>query len=109
MNDRDNISAQERTENRTSAGPLTVLFRQRCPPINDQRYLLGIRGLLVIQSFLWVFLQTFVPAVVKDSNNTTGPNYQITLRKSLSVLFWNESLIYSAFIFLSPRTICIPF
>ena len=92
-----------------STGPLTVLFRQRWAPIKEQRYLLGVRGLLVIQAFVWVFLQTFVPAAVKDSNNTTGPNYQIILRKSLSVLFWNESLIYSAFILLSGRTVCIPF
>jgi hypothetical protein len=96
-------------ENRASAGPLTVLFRQRWPPVKEQRYLLGVRGLLVIQAFVWVFLQTFVPAAVKDSNNSTGPNYQVILRKSLSVLFWNESLIYSAFIFLSARTVCIPF
>jgi hypothetical protein len=63
----------------------------------------------VIQAFIWVFLQTFVPAAVKDSNNTTGPNYQIIIRKTLSVFFWNESLLYSAFILLSARTICIPF
>jgi len=63
----------------------------------------------VIQAFVWVFMQTFVPTAVKDSNNTTGPNYQIIIRKSLSVLFWNDSLIYSAFILLSARTICIPF
>lgn len=63
----------------------------------------------MIQAFLWVFLQTFVPVAVKDSNNTTGPGYQIIIRKTLSVFFWNESLLYSAFILLSARTICIPF
>ena len=95
--------------NSASARSFTELFRQLSPPIKEQRYLLGVRGLLVIEAFVWVFLQTFVPAAVKDSNNTTGPFYQTILRKSLSVLFWNESLIYSAFILLSARTICVPF
>ena len=72
-------------------------------------HLLGLRGFLVIQSFLWVFLQTFVPVAVKDSANTSGPTYEKILRQSLSVLFWNDSLIYSSFIFLSARTICVPY
>lgn len=72
-------------------------------------YLLGLRGFLVIQSFLWVFLQRFVPLAVKDSANTSGPTYERILRQSLSTLFWNDSLIYSSFIFLSARTICLPY
>lgn len=75
----------------------------------EQGYLLGLRGFLVIQSFLWVFLQTFVPVAVKDSANTIGPTYEKIVRQSLSVLFWNDSLIYSSFILLSARTICIPY
>ena len=63
----------------------------------------------MIQSFVWVFLQTFVPATVKSNNQVTGPHYQNTIRKSLSVLFWNEPLISSTFILLSARTICLPF
>ena len=59
-------------------------------------------------SFLWVFMQTFAPAAVKASANDTGPDWQLALRKSVSVLFWNDSLIYSSFIFLSARTICLP-
>ncbi|KAK5257322.1 hypothetical protein LTR16_000991 [Cryomyces antarcticus] len=74
-----------------------------------QDYLLGLRGLLVLESFLWIFLQTFVPAVVKGADSTTGPTYQVILRKTLSVLFWNENLLYSFFIILSARTICISF
>ncbi len=85
------------------------LFRRRCSPISTQRYLLGLRGLLVIETFLWVFLQTFLPTSVKNSENASGPAYQVVLRKSLSVLFWNERLIYSSIILLSARTICIPF
>jgi len=59
--------------------------------------------------FLWVFLQTFAPAAVAHSTNARGPSYQIALRKSLSVLFWNDSLIYSSIVFLSARMICLPF
>nr|POE65012.1 hypothetical protein CFP56_34680 [Quercus suber] len=76
---------------------------------STQDYLIGLRGVLAIMSFLWVFMQTFVPAAVAHSANDTGPDYQIALRKSLSVLFWNDSMIYSSFIFLSARTICLPF
>lgn len=77
------------------------------PP--KRRHLLGLRGFLAIQSFLWTFLQTFVPVAVKDSANTSGRPYEQILRQSLSVLFWNDSLIYSSFIFLSARTLCIPY
>jgi hypothetical protein len=75
----------------------------------DQNYLIGLRGLLVFQSFLFVFFQTFLPAALPDSKNVDGPGYQVALRKSFSVLFANESLIYSWIIFLSARTICLPY
>ncbi|KAF1950431.1 hypothetical protein CC80DRAFT_427042 [Byssothecium circinans] len=77
--------------------------------IPSQEYLLGLRGILAIQSFLFVFFQLFIPTAVADSKNTDGRLYQIILRKTLSVLFWNESLIYSFTILLSARTICLPF
>lgn len=75
----------------------------------SQDYLVGVRGVVAIMAFLWTFLQTFVPAAVKGSANTTGLGYQIALRRSLSVLFWNDSMIYSSIIFLSARMICLPF
>ncbi|GAB7362960.1 hypothetical protein MBLNU230_g3256t1 [Neophaeotheca triangularis] len=81
----------------------------KSPHDPSQNYLVGMRGCLAIMSFLWVFLETFAPATVKGSANDTGPAPQIALRKSLSVLFWNDSLIYSSIIFLSARTICLPF
>ena len=88
-------------------------LRPNYPVVRDKDstlYLLGLRGWFVIQSFLWVFMQTFVPAAVKSFyNNTAGPAYQVGLRKSLSVLFWNDNLIYSFFILISARTICLPF
>lgn len=72
-------------------------------------YLLGVRGLLTLQSFTFIFLQTFAPTTVRLSANPNGPTYEKALRSSLSVLFWNPTLIYSAFILLSARTIPLPF
>lgn len=60
-------------------------------------------------AFLWTFLQTFAPAAVKGSVQEDGSASQLALRKSLSVLFWNDTLIYGSIIFLSARTICLPF
>ena len=77
--------------------------------VPDQRYLLGLRGVLVIQSFTWLFLHTFVPTTVRHDIQNQGPYYQDIIRKSLSVIFWNEALIASTFILLSARTTCLPF
>ncbi|EKG14624.1 hypothetical protein MPH_08204 [Macrophomina phaseolina MS6] len=98
-------------EDSTNKTLLRSLFSFRSAPTPSPEYdwLLGIRGFLVIQSFVWVFLTVFAPAAVKDSGNTDGPFYQIILRKVFSVLFWNESLIYSFIVLLSARTIIIPF
>jgi hypothetical protein len=79
------------------------------PTVYEQQYLLGFRGFLVIQAFLWVFLQTFVPVTVAASANPNGKLYQQVIRKTLSVLFWNEHFLYGAIIFLSARSIAIPF
>ncbi|KAJ4312396.1 hypothetical protein N0V94_007464 [Neodidymelliopsis sp. IMI 364377] len=75
----------------------------------SQDYLIGLRGILVLQSFLFVFFQVFLPAAVPDLQNEDGPLYQTVLRKSFSVIFCNESLIYSWIIFLSARTIALPY
>ncbi|TAQ83263.1 hypothetical protein B7494_g8411 [Chlorociboria aeruginascens] len=89
-----------------------VLFPQASPG-HEEDYIIGLKGIYTLQTFLWVFLHTFVPATV-DGNitgdgNVAGPTYQVLLRKVLSVIFWNEDLLYSAFILLSARVICIPF
>src|SRR6266516_1147910 len=88
---------------------LAGLFRPQRRLDYEQNYLLGLRGFLVLESFVWVFLQTFAPVAVKGSNNASGPLFQVILRKAVSVLFWNDNLLYSFFILLSGRTICIPF
>ena len=91
------------------ASHVKELYHTQQFAVSDQRYLLGLRGVLVIQSFAWVFLQTFVPATVKTDHQVHGPHYQNVIRKVLSVIFWNEPLISSAFILISARTICLPF
>ncbi|OJJ42466.1 hypothetical protein ASPZODRAFT_29195 [Penicilliopsis zonata CBS 506.65] len=72
-------------------------------------HLVGLRGWFTIQSFLFVFFDAFLPGTVVNSYNNQGPLWQMDLRKSLGVLFWNGPLIYSAFILLSARSIAIPF
>ncbi|PQE29757.1 aspartic-type endopeptidase protein [Rutstroemia sp. NJR-2017a WRK4] len=75
-------------------------------------YLLGLRGFLVLQTFIWTFLQVFVPATVKSNIVTfpsDTPTYQTLIRKILSPIFWNESLLYASFVFLTGRTLCISF
>ncbi|KAL1970097.1 hypothetical protein VTN77DRAFT_6502 [Rasamsonia byssochlamydoides] len=84
-------------------------LKLRSPTTYEQQYLLGFRGLLVIEAFLWVFLQTFVPVAVYASADRNGQLYQQIIRKTLSVLFWNEYLLYGAIVFLSARSIAIPF
>ena len=44
------------------------------PTKHEQEYLLGFRGILVIQSFLWMFLQTFAPTTVYASSNFGEPS-----------------------------------
>ena len=85
------------------------LLQDQQSAVVDQRYLLGLRGVLVIQSFVWVFLETFVPLTVKHDSQQSGPEYQNIIRKSLSPVLWNETLISSTFLLLSARTICLPF
>jgi hypothetical protein len=93
--------------------PLTSVFTSSAclsdTRLASQDYLIGLRGILVLQSFLFVFFQVFLPAAVPDSKNQDGPLYQTILRKSFSVIFCNESLIYSWIIFLSARTIALPY
>ena len=90
--------------------PSFPLFPPSTPlPLPSQNYLIGLRGILAIETFLFVFFQTFLPAATVDSRNATGPLYQVALRKSLSVLLWNDAFIYSFVVLLSARTICLPF
>ncbi|KAH8703966.1 hypothetical protein BGW36DRAFT_394152 [Talaromyces proteolyticus] len=92
---------------------LTALQKRvmQAPPTQyEQLYLVGFRGVLVISTFLWVFLQTFAPTTVYAAwANQDGPHDQENVRKVLSVLFWNQYFLIGSIIFLSARSIAIPF
>lgn len=79
------------------------------PTYPQTHYLLGLRGLLTLQSFTFIFLQTFAPTTVRLSANDNGPIYERALRYTFSVLFWNPTLIQSAIVLLSARTVPLPF
>ncbi|KAL5418861.1 hypothetical protein PMIN04_007164 [Paraphaeosphaeria minitans] len=90
--------------------------RFAAPPLSSHdsknNFLIGLRGFFVIQSFLHTFLLVFAPASVVHSANAQEGSHSSNLHKALkfvSILFWNDGIIYSAFIILSARTICIPF
>ena len=75
-------------------------------------YITGIKGILVIESFIWTYFVTFVPALAsptEGSQATPGPVYQEFLRKIFSVPLWNYSFIYNFFVILSMRTIPVTF
>ncbi|KAJ4360225.1 uncharacterized protein N0V89_000785 [Didymosphaeria variabile] len=95
---------------------METLKRVVTPPLSlhDPKtdFLIGLRGFFVMQSFLHTFLLVFAPASVAHSTNAQEVLHSSTLHKTLklvSILFWNDGIIYSAFILLSARTICIPF
>lgn len=116
------MASEHRTSALPSKGFAVVEEKQRQPvdtaqaslPITSEScvgyrhpYITGLYGILAVQSFVWTYLQTFVPAVV--SSETSGPAYQVVIRDIFSVLFWNSSFIYNFFIILSMRNAAISF
>ncbi|KAF1354770.1 hypothetical protein BDV97DRAFT_289731 [Delphinella strobiligena] len=73
----------------------------------SQGYLTGLRGVLAISSFAWLWLQTFVPTVTSEA--VSGPLYQAVLRKIFMVLFFDQGLIVCFLVALSARTCCVHF
>ena len=102
---------REQSPSKTKITPFTHLLHQpqSFSQAGEQGYLLGLRGFFTLSSFIWVFLSTFAPVTVKDAQNREGPLWQKVIRDTFSVLFWNEPLIYSAFILISSRVVGIPF
>ncbi|KAK4500360.1 hypothetical protein PRZ48_008549 [Zasmidium cellare] len=76
-------------------------------PFEKDNHIYGLRGILLISSFLWLFFQTFIPTVA--THTTSGPGYQRLLRIIFGTVLWDESLISSFFFVLSARAICIRF
>lgn len=77
------------------------------PGNHTHGHLHGMRGLLAISSFLWLFLSTFAPACV--SNKAQGETYEYAIRIALSPILWNKTLIIAFFTVLSARAICLRF
>lgn len=100
--EKDAPSESTRSGTVTTLQRLTTLDRS-----NHHLYITGLRGILVIQSFLWTFFYTFIPGLV--SRDTPAPVYQDLIREILSVPLWNGSLIYNFFVILSMRTIAVSF
>lgn len=98
----------EKASRGEKAGFLTHVRRATTASRSSQHlYITGLRGILVLQSFLWTFFITFIPTLA--ASTTPGPVYQDILREILQVPLWNYSLIYNFFIILSMRTICVSF
>ncbi|KAF1935213.1 hypothetical protein EJ02DRAFT_460576 [Clathrospora elynae] len=94
---------------------MDTMKRFMSPPFSSHSasndYLVGVRGLFVIQSFLFIFLQVFAPSAVAHSANALHAPSS-TFHKALkfvSIIFWNDGIIYSSFLIISARTICLPF
>ncbi|KAN0062770.1 hypothetical protein ACQY0O_004965 [Thecaphora frezii] len=77
-------------------------------------YLEGIRGILGLQTLLWIFFRFFAPAIVTevDVDGTqpadfvgSSPEWMSVLRKALSPLFFDGNLQVTMFIILSGRTV----
>ncbi|KAF7508182.1 hypothetical protein GJ744_009479 [Endocarpon pusillum] len=80
------------------------------PPLREEHsqiYLTGLRGILVLESILWILFLIFVPGLT--TADISSPIYQQGLRKGLQVLLWDYSFIASFFLILSARVICVPF
>jgi hypothetical protein len=103
------------SNNVSSFGQLAMRIRKkvqifiRSPPQqpHSQAHLTALRGILVLESILWIILQTFLPGLTTAS--IPSPAYQQGLRKGIQVLFWDYSFIASFFLILSARAICVPF
>jgi peptidoglycan/LPS O-acetylase OafA/YrhL len=75
-------------------------------------YLEGVRGLLGLQTLLWMFLRFFAPAVVTDTDLDgtqpaafvgASPEWMTIIRKVLSPLLFDGSLQMAGFIMLMGR------
>ncbi len=77
-------------------------------------YLEGVRGYLAFCTFLAVFFRIFAPAIATDMDEqgnldpnfvAIAPAWHSTLRKALSPIAWDQTLIPHAFIILSGRVV----
>lgn len=71
-----------------------------------QAYLTGLRGILVLESLLWICVHTFIPGLTDE---IPSPGHQQVIRKTFQVILWDYSFIASFLLMLSARTVCVPF
>lgn len=69
----------------------------------------GLKGLLAVESFLFLYFRTFFPATIYANILNPEPEWQSVLRKSLSPLIWGGDLQWSFFIILSGRVVALKF
>ncbi|UZJ53604.1 hypothetical protein CBS101457_002924 [Exobasidium rhododendri] len=79
---------------------------------NRLAYLEGVRGLLGVQTLLWIFFRLFAPAIVTDTDLDgtqpamfveRSPEWMSVIRKVLSPLLFDGSLQMAGFIILMGR------
>ncbi|CAO1624208.1 unnamed protein product [Parajaminaea phylloscopi] len=82
------------------------------------RWLEGLRGLLALEMLLYIFFRLLAPAIASDTDLdgtypaaflSKAPAWHNTLRKALSPLFWNPTLLSTFFLVLSGRVAALTF
>lgn len=117
LNEQDFVGADLDRERLTRRQKLANFFggvagyRKSSQPRHNVGYLEGLKGLIAIEAFLWVFFRTIVPGAIFESldENNAPPRYQSVLREVFSPLFWDGNLQASFFVILSARIVCIRF
>lgn len=76
------------------------------------------RGLLAIETLLYIFFRLLAPAIASDTNHDgsfpaafvgKAPSWQHGLRKGLAPLFWDSTLPSAFFLILSGRVVSLTF
>lgn len=89
-----------------------ALFKNRVSSDETSTYvpwIEGLKGLLAIESFFWLFFRTFLPACVYSGVIEDEPAWEAILRKVLSPLLWDGTLQWSFFLILSGRVVALRF
>lgn len=69
----------------------------------------GLKGILAIESCLWLSFRTYIPTVVYSGVVEQPPGWQVIFRKIFCPLLWDGTLQWSFFIILSGRIVALKF
>jgi hypothetical protein len=61
--------------------------------VNSQDYLWGLRAILAVQSFAWVFFKVFNPALTIPGATTTGEHVPVASPSSLPGVFGGPGIV----------------